>query len=185
MNRHIWYSPMKDSDLIATESGSEWNLNPRPLNSVQVCQSTELSGHELNSHSEPTLYSYSNFISSFSVYLWFWPLPWSVATFAWSESRTGIHMSAAEWTDTYCIHHWRILRSSYRNLVWVGFEPASEFPSDALTDWAIRPCAQLALRAIFVQLQLHLFVQCFHFISDIAFVSSQIYFKRNLAQVFT
>ena len=101
------------------------------------------------------------------------------------KSRTGIHMSAAEWTDTYCIHHWRILRSSYRNLVWVGFEPATEFPSDALTDWAIRPCAQLALRAIFVQLQLHLFVQCFHFISDIAFVSSQIYFKRNLAQVFT
>ena len=103
MNRHIWYSPMKDSDLIATESGSEWNLNPRPLNSVQVCQSTELSGHELNSHSEPTLYSYSNFISSFSVYLWFWPLPWSVATFAWSEisHRYSHECSGMNW---YILH---------------------------------------------------------------------------------
>ena len=96
-------------------------------------------------------------------------------------------MSAAEWTDTYGIHHWRILRSSYRKLAWVGFEPTTtEFRSDALTDWAIRPWVQLALRANFVQLlQFHLFVQCSHFISAIAFVSRHICFKRNLAQVIT
>ena len=48
---------------------------------------------------------------------------------------------AAEWIDTYGIHHWRIFRSSYRKLAWVGFEPTTtEFRSDALTDWAIRPC---------------------------------------------
>ena len=41
----------------------------------------------------------------------------------------------AEWIDTYGIHHWRIFRSSYRKLAWVGFEPtATEFRSDALTD---------------------------------------------------
>ena len=28
-----------------------------------------------------------------------------------------------EWIDTYGIHHWRILRSSYRKLTWIGFEP--------------------------------------------------------------
>ena len=33
-----------------------------PVNSVQTLQATELSGHEFNSHSQPTLYSYSNFI---------------------------------------------------------------------------------------------------------------------------
>ena len=46
----------------ATESWPEWDLNPRPLNSVQTLQPTEPSGHEFNSHSEPTLYSHSNFI---------------------------------------------------------------------------------------------------------------------------
>ena len=36
----------------------------------------------------------------------------------------------------YGIHHWRIFRSSYRKLAWVGFEPpTTEFRSDALTDW--------------------------------------------------
>ena len=46
----------------------------------------------------------------------------------------------------YGIHHRRILWSSYRKLAWVGFEPTTtEFRSDALTDWAIRPRVQLAL----------------------------------------
>ena len=49
-------------------------------------------------------------------------------------------MSVAEWTDAYGIYHWRILWNSYRKLAWVGFEPTTtEFRSDALTDWAIRP----------------------------------------------
>ena len=57
------------------------------------------------------------------------------------------------------IHHWRIFRSSYRKLTWVGFEPTTtEFRSDALNDWAIRPWVQLALRTNFVQLLQ--FVQC-------------------------
>ena len=89
--------------------------------------------------------------------------------------------------DTYGIHHWKIFRTSYRKLAWVGFEPSTtEFRSDALTNWAIRPWFQLALRANFVQpLQFHLSVQCSHFISAIAFVSWHICFKRNLAQVIT
>ena len=41
---------------VALESWPEWDLNPRPLNP------TELSDHEINSHSEPSLSSYSNFI---------------------------------------------------------------------------------------------------------------------------
>ena len=46
----------------------------------------------------------------------------------------------------YGIHHWRIFRSSYRKLVWVGFEPTTtEFRSGALTDWAIRPWVQLTV----------------------------------------
>ena len=50
---------------VAIESWPEWDLNTRLLNSVQSLQPTELSGHEFNSHSEPTLYSYSNFIELF------------------------------------------------------------------------------------------------------------------------
>ena len=42
---------------VAIESWREWDLNPRPLNFVQTLQPTELSGHEFNFHSEPTLCS--------------------------------------------------------------------------------------------------------------------------------
>ena len=47
---------------VAIESWPVWDLNPQPLNSVQTLQPTELSGHEFDSHSEPNLYSYPNFI---------------------------------------------------------------------------------------------------------------------------
>ena len=62
---------------VAIKSRPEWDLNPQPMNSV--------SGHEFNSLSEPTLYSYSNFISLFSVHISFRSLPLSVATFPLSE----------------------------------------------------------------------------------------------------
>ena len=62
----------------------------------------------------------------------------------------------------------------------------TEFRSDTLTVWAIRPWVQLALRANFVQLlQFHRFVQCSRFILVLAFVSRHICFKRSLAQVIT
>ena len=69
-------------------------------------------------------------------------------------------MSVAEWTDTYGIHHWRILWSSYRKLAWVGFEPMiSEFRSDALTDWAIRPWVQYNLHAyIYIYIYTYMYV---------------------------
>ena len=68
--------------------------------------------------------------------------------------------------DTYDIHHWSILWSSYWKLAWVGFEPViTEFRSNALTDRHIRPWVPLALRPNFVQLlQFHrLFSVMFHF----------------------
>ena len=69
-------------------------------------------------------------------------------------------------TDTHGIHHWRILWNSYRKLAWVRFEPTTtEFRSDALTDWAIKPWVQLTLRVNLVKLtQLHsLFSVKFYF----------------------
>ena len=85
------------------------------------------------------------------------------------------------------MHHWKIFRSSYRKLAWVGFKPTTtEFRSDPLTNWAIRPWVQLILRANLVQLlQFHFFVQCSHFILPIVFFNRYICFKRNLAQVIT
>ena len=67
-------------------------------------------------------------------------------------------MSLAEWIGTYSIHHQRSLWNSYRKLAWEEFDPTTtEFRSDALTDWAIRPWVQVALRAHFVQLlQFHI-----------------------------
>ena len=79
------------------------------------------------------------------------------------------------------------LLEMYSKLAWVGFEPTTtEFRSDALTDWAIRPWVQLAHRINFVQLlQFPLFVQCWRFTSVFAFVSRHICFKGSLAQVIT
>ena len=59
-----------------------------------------------------------------------------------------------------------LLWSSYRKLAWGGFEPTTtEFHSDTLTDWAIRPWFQLEPRVNFVQqLQFHcLFSVTFYF----------------------
>ena len=36
-------------------------------------------------------------------------------------------MSVAKWTDTYRIHHWRILWSRYRKFAWLGFEPTNHW----------------------------------------------------------
>ena len=90
----------------------------------------------------------------------------------------------------YLQYIWRILRSSYRKLASVGFEPTTtEFLSDTLTKWAIRPWVQVPVRANFVQLLqfhlFHLFVQCSRFISVFAFVSHHICFKQSLTQLIT
>ena len=81
-------------------------------------------------------------------------LPLSVTTFILIKILHRVNQfSVAAWTDTYGVHHWTILRNSYRNLAWVGFEPTTtESYSDALTDRVIRPWVQLALRPNFVQL---------------------------------
>ena len=76
----------------------------------------------------------------------------------------------------FSFHRGRILWSSYRKLVWVRFKPTTiEFRADALTDWAIGPWVQLALRANFVQvLQFHrLFRVRLHF--SFAFLSRHVF----------
>ena len=108
------------------------------------------------------------FHSLFSVTFHFGCLRSSVVTFSYWKFSVDNHMSVAEWADTYGIHHWKSIWSSYRRLCRVGFEPmTTEFRSDAdaLTDWDIRPGVQLALRVNFVQLlQFHrLFSVRFHF----------------------
>ena len=44
------------------ESWREWDLDPQPLNSVEIFEPLEPSGHEFNFQLEPSWYSYSNFI---------------------------------------------------------------------------------------------------------------------------
>ena len=104
---------------VAIESWPEWDLNPRPLNSIQMLKLTELSGHEFNLNSYPALHHYSNFIiysvSHFilAVCLHQLPLLFSL-TFS-----VGNHMSVAEYADIYGIHHWQILWSLTNFLIWV------------------------------------------------------------------
>ena len=74
---------------IAIESWPEWDLNPRLLNSVQTLWPTELSGHEFNSHSEPTLYSYS--ISSF-VHIYIYPEKGHQINYIWINIIIKIRM---------------------------------------------------------------------------------------------
>ena len=44
--------------VVAIESWSEWNLNPRPLNSVQTPKPTELSGHHVYIYTHIYIYIY-------------------------------------------------------------------------------------------------------------------------------
>ena len=86
-------------------------------------------------------------------------------------------------TNLSGIHHWRIFWSSYRTLAWVRFEPATtEFRSDALTDWVIRPWVQLALRAKFVQLlQIHRLFRVTFYFSCFTFVSRHVLFYSKFS----
>ena len=96
----------------------------------------------------------------------FRPLLSSLATFVLTKICLRQWHERSRMNDTYGIHHCRIIWSSYRKLAWVGFESTTyEFRSDALTDWAIRPWFQLALRANCVQLLQfnRLFSATFHF----------------------
>ena len=114
---------------------------------------------------------------SMTAQIWF-------ATSNWvPKGKSLIH--ALIYTYIYIYIYIRIFRSSYRKLAWVVFEcTTTGFRSDTLTDWPIRPCVQLTLRANFGQpLQFHFFIQCSRFILVFAFVSHQICFKQSLAQV--
>ena len=77
----------------------------------------------------------------------------------------GNHISVAEWADIYGILYWRIFRASNRKLSCMGLEATiTKLCLDALTNWAIRPEFQIALRTNFVQL-----VQSFIFCSIFSF----------------
>ena len=75
----------------------------------------------------------------------------------WFGKNLLISLILLLWDNIICdIHRRSIFRN--RKLPWVGLEPATtEFHSDPLTDWSIKPSVHFALRANFVQLfQLHL-----------------------------
>ena len=56
---------------VVIESWPEWDLIAKPLNSIQMLQSTDL-GYDFNLQSEKTMHSYSNnFISLFNIHISF------------------------------------------------------------------------------------------------------------------
>ena len=97
------------------------------------------------------------------------------------NSHTGNNVS------TGGTHQWRIFRSSYIKLAWLGFEPTTtEFRSDALTDWAFKPWVQLALRGNSLQLlQIYLFVLRSRFTLVFSFVRCHNCLKPSLALIIT
>ena len=88
-----------------------------------VFQPIELLLHEFTSYSDSNLYScyFSFFFCSVFRYH-FSLLPLLYVTFALIEFFKGNHMSLAEWSETYAIHDWMIIRKSSRNSAWVKFE---------------------------------------------------------------
>ena len=91
--------------------------------SVHTFQPIELLLHEFTSYSDSNLYScyFSFFFCSVFRYH-FSLLPLLYVTFALIEFFKGNHMSLAEWSETYAIHDWMIIRKSSRNSAWVKFE---------------------------------------------------------------
>ena len=66
-------------------------------------------------------------------------------------------MSVAEWADTFGIHHWEILWSSYGKLAWVGFEPS----------WILYMTEPCAVNKLYIQQRLEATKQTEYFTSII------------------
>ena len=148
-----WKLPWVGFEPVTTEPTSnaliDWGMRPCVQLSLRVNFLQPLQFHHL-----------------LSVTFHFGRLPWLVATFLQPKFSIGNHRSVAEWGDTYDLHHWRILWSSYKKLDWLGFEPTTTEPLwDTLTNWTFHPWFQLSLRANFVQpLPFHHFLcVTFHF----------------------
>ena len=116
---------------------------------------------------------------------------WSAVRFILIKVFSSNHMSVAEWPDTYGIHHWQIVRNSYRILTWswtwtddhwillrcfnqLSYQVMSSYRTQnhlctatpiSSTNGAIRWWVHIALRITFAQLLQfhHLFSVTFHF----------------------
>ena len=96
-------------------------------------------------------------------------------------------MSFSVWyIHVYGIHHRRIFEIAIESWPEWDLNPWPLNSVQTLTNWAIRPWVQFAVRANFVQLlQFHLSIQCSHFISAIVFGNRHICFNQNLGQAIT
>ena len=105
--------------------------------------------------------------------------------FCFKQSLAQVITLVVEWSEIYGIHHWEPFTSSFWNSAWLRFEPTTtEFSSDALIDWFIRPLSSTHLQSqLCPALQFHLFVHCSRFIFSFAFISCHICFKWGFAQV--
>ena len=110
---------------------------------------------------------------------------------SWQKHAIRVFYSSIASIGIYGIHHWRIFWSTYRKLAWVEFEPMTiEFCSDALTNGAISPWIQLALRTNFVQL-LHRCSMSFYlgyyihiYIYIYIYIYIHLYFSASFASYF-
>ena len=118
---------------VALQCWPWWTLNAKPLNSVQTLYLAKVSHLEFKFHSEATLCSYSNIIlcsmSDLILVITFV----SRHIFLNPNFLEVIFLCVAELNDTYGIHHYRILWSSFAMLTLVDLEcKATEFRSDTL-----------------------------------------------------
>ena len=128
----------------AVDSWPQSDLNPPPLNSIQTLQPNELSGHWIQ------LAFRANLVQLLQFHLYVQCSRFILA-FAFVHRRVCFKRTlaqvivaesfvATESFSAYGIQHWQIFRSSYRKIIWLGFEPiTTKFHSDAITDWDIRP----------------------------------------------
>ena len=97
---------------------------------------------------------------------------------------SGNHSIVAEWTDTSGSKYWGNLWSSYRKLAWGRFATTNtEFGSVPLTNWAIRPCGLLVLRAHFLQMLQLSFFSVSEFFLAIAFTTHYVRCNQNFLEV--
>ena len=81
---------------VAISSWLELFLSTRPLNSVQTLETTDLSDHEFNSHSDPTLCAATSISSLVQCHISFSFMPPSVTRLFESKFSSRNYMSVAE-----------------------------------------------------------------------------------------
>ena len=127
----MWVSFEPTTTEFCWDAVTDWAIRPliSTCSQSQLCRDTQVS-------------------SLSSVFTFYFVHCFAICRILFKRGLAQVITFVAERIGIHGIHHWRIFRSSYRKLAWVGFEPmTTEFLIIALTEWIISPWSPIRLQS--------------------------------------